>query len=65
MSYLTMYFSPVVIRDNIQPPYHIDDFIFIIFNINATFGFKVLLKSVLRDVFKSEIKTWKFGVCFF
>ena len=60
MSYLTLYYSPVIIRDNIQPPCHIDAFIFKILNINATSGSKVFLKSVFRADFKSEIKTASF-----
>ena len=65
MSYLTLYYSPVVIRDHIQPPCHIDAFIFNFLNINATSGSKVFLKSVFRADFKSEIKTWKFGPSYF
>ena len=57
MLYLTLHHSPVVIRDNIQPPCHIDDFIFKILNINATSGYKVFIKSVFHADFQSEIKT--------
>ena len=42
-----------------QPPCHIDAFIFNFLNINATSGSKVFLKSVFRADFKSEIKTYK------
>ncbi len=61
MLYLILHYSPVVIRDNIQPPCHIDAFIFKFLNINATSGSKVFLKSVFRADIKSEIKTWKYG----
>ncbi len=65
MSNLTLYYSPFVIKDNIQPPCYNDAFIFNFFNINATSGSKVFLKSVFRVDFKSEIKTWKFVPSYF
>ena len=65
MSYMTLNYSPVVIRDYIQQPCHIDAFVFKILNINATSENKVFLKSVFHVDFKSEIKTGKFGLCFF
>ena len=65
MSYLTLCYGPVVIRDHIQPPCHNDAFILKWFNINVTSGNKVFHKKVFRAEFKSEIKTWKFGPSYF
>ena len=65
MLYLTLYYSPVVIRDHKQLPCHIDAFIFKILNINGTSGNKVFHKSVFHAEFKSEIRTFKYGACFF
>ncbi len=65
MSYLTLYVSPVVVRDNIQAPCHMDAFIFKILNINATSGNKVFYKSVFHAEFKSQISSFNYGACFF
>ncbi len=50
-----MHYSSVVIRDNMQPPWQIDAFIFNFLNINATSEGKVFLKSVVCADFKSGI----------
>ena len=60
-----MYYSPVVIRDHIQQPCYIDAFMFNIWNINATSGGNVFLKTVFGAEFTSEIRTWKYGTRYF
>ncbi len=57
MSYLTLYFSLVVIRDNIQPPCHIDAFIFKILNIIATSGNKESSDLSLANHIKQKLTT--------